>query len=81
MCGWINPLETDIGLHYIQKLNSCFAENTVFVHYKDYSLMLSGEIITVYCDSHTKHINTLSEQGAVSQCSGIWYMLLPLDFK
>jgi len=53
----------------------------MFVHYKDYYLMLFGEIITVYCDGHTKHINTLSGQGAVSQCSGIWYMLLPLDFK
>lgn len=43
--------------------------------------MFFGEIITVYCDGHTKHINTLSEQGTISQCSGIWYMLLSGGLK
>jgi hypothetical protein len=31
---------------------------------KEKSLMLGGEIIIVYCDNHTKHMNTPWIQGS-----------------
>jgi hypothetical protein len=40
------------------KFNSCLTENTFISITKTDLLSLFREIIAVYCDNHTKHINT-----------------------
>ena len=68
-CGWYHRSENDRNTHYlltllstnfiqqILKNSSYLTENTQNLHYKDLPL---HDIIAIYSEIHTKHINTLS---------------------
>jgi hypothetical protein len=46
------------------KMCSYLAGNTLRVRYRDQPVNAVRETVTVYCENHTKHINTPSAQNA-----------------
>jgi len=52
-------LKTNINLNYIQRFSPYRAVNTLDIGYKNESVNVVKEIIAVYSQIHTKHINTL----------------------
>jgi len=45
-------------MNNIQKFSLCLTENTIPLHYKSNKVMVFRDIIAVYSENHTRHINT-----------------------
>jgi hypothetical protein len=54
----MKTLKPEIYLNNILEFGSCPTRNSLSPHYKDQQVNDVREIITVYSENHTKHINT-----------------------
>jgi hypothetical protein len=61
---YVNELKPELHVNNIYKSSSYLTGNTLRLHYRDQPVNDVGEIIAVYCENHTEHINTLCGQNA-----------------
>jgi hypothetical protein len=46
-------------------MNSYLPVNRVHIHYKDYSVMLCKDMVTVDCDNHARYTDALCDQHTI----------------
>jgi hypothetical protein len=61
--------------NYIYKFSSYLTGNTLRLRYKAQPVNAIGETVSVYCENHTGHTDTLCGRNAVLICRSRWYIV------